>query len=140
MAEPYRVFIVLDREYGERISDLVHRGPVWIVDTSLNGAAAQKFWADYPNRDHLDGVTTFKFGEDSSPEDILLGELDTIDLHHGIHSANPPYTVIELIGTSISERLRSKLSQFGFDQFEATLHGFSALRPLPSDWSPDRWR
>ena len=94
-----------------------------------NHSAAQKFWADEPNRDHLDGVTTFKFGEDSSPQDILINELDTIDMHHGIYSANPPYTVLEAIGTSISERLRSKLSQFGFNQFETTPKGFRAVRP-----------
>jgi hypothetical protein len=140
MAEAYRVFVVLDRNYGERVSDLVQAGAVWVVDTPLNRSAAQKVWADEPNRDHLDGVTTFKFGEDSSPEDILINELDTIDEHHGIYSANPPYTVLEAIGTSISERPRSKLSQFGFNQFETTSKGFRAVRPLPSDYSPDRWR
>ncbi|MCU1299859.1 MAG: hypothetical protein JWQ87_143 [Candidatus Sulfotelmatobacter sp.] len=139
MAEAYRVFVVLDRNYGERVAVLAQTGPVWIVDTPLNRAAAQKLWADDPNHDHLDGVTTFKFAEDSSPEDILINELDTVDVHHGIYSANPPYTVIEAIGVSISEKLRSKLSQFGFNQFEATPQGFHAVRPLPSDWSPDRW-
>lgn len=138
MARAYRVFVVLDRNYGERVSDLTQAGPVWIVDTPLNRAAAQRFWADNPNSFDLDGVTTFKFGEDSSPEDVLIDEVDTIDLHHGVHSANPPYTVIEAIGASISEKLKSKLSQFGFNQFEITSQGFRAVRPMPSDWSPDR--
>jgi hypothetical protein len=140
LIDPYRVTVVLDREYGERLSQLIAQGPVWVVDTPTNRAVAQKIWSADPNRSHLDGITTFKTGSASSPEDALLCELDTIDLHHGVHSANPPYTVVEVIGTSISDRLRCELSQFGFDQFEATPQGFRAMRPLPSDRSPDRWR
>lgn len=135
MTEPHRVFVVLDREYGERLAELVKTGPVWILDTPENRSVAQQIWAARPNPGHLEGVTTFKFPHDSSSEDILINELDTIDLHHGSYSANPPYTVIEVIGTAISERVRASLAEFGFDQFEATPHGFRAIRPLPKDWS-----
>ncbi len=138
--DPYRVVVVLDPDYGERLSQLAGQAPVWIVDTPKNRAEAQKIWAAEPNRSHLDGVTTFKTNSDSSPEDVLIDELDTIDDHHGIHSANPPYTVVEVIGSSITDRLKSKFSQFGFNQFESTPQGFYAIRPLPRDWSPDRWR
>jgi hypothetical protein len=136
--DAYRVIIVLDREYGERLSQLA--APIWIVDTPQNRAAAEKRWAADSNRRHLDGVTTFKTMNDLTPEDVLIGELDPIDCHHGIYSANPPYTMVEVIGTSISDRLRRKLSQFGFNQFDSTPQGFYATRPLPSDWSPERWR
>jgi hypothetical protein len=138
--DPYRVVIVLDREYGERLSQLVGQAPVWIVDTPTNRAEAQKIWAADSNRSHLDGVTTFKTKGDSSSEEALIDELDTIDEHHGIYSANPPYTIVEVVGLNISDRLRNKFSQFGFDQFESTSQGFWAMRPLPSDYSPDRWR
>jgi hypothetical protein len=106
MADAYRVFVVVDREYGERLSELARTGPVWVVDTPNNRAAAQKIWAVDANRSHLNGVTTFKTGEDCSPEDTLINELDTIDLHHGTYSANPPYTVLEVIGAVMSEGLR----------------------------------
>jgi hypothetical protein len=138
--DPYRVVVVLDREYGERLSQLVGQAPVWIVDTQTNRAEAQKIWAADSNRSHLDGVTTFKAKSDSSSEEALINELDTIDEHHGIYSANPPYTVVEVIGLSISDKLKNKFSQFGFNQFESTPQGFCAKRPLPSDYSPDRWR
>jgi hypothetical protein len=133
MAEVYRVFVVLYREYGERLFELARAGPVWIVDTPSNRATAQKVWAVHPSRSHLDGVTTFKTGDDSSPEDTLINELDTIDLHHGTYSADPPYTVLEVIGAVLSERLKTELSQFGFDDFQATTEGFRAARPVPSD-------
>ena len=139
MGEAYRVFVVVDRNYGPHLAELAEIGPVWIVDTPANRTAAQQIWAAHPNRSHLEGVTTFKFPDGRSPEDILINELDTIDLHHGIYSANPPYTVIEVIGTKISDNVKSRFAEFGFDQFEPMPQGFRAIRPLPKDWSADRW-
>ena len=140
MTEPYRIFVVLDRNYGHRLDELACHGPVWIVDTPANRNVAQQIWTAAPNRDHLEGVTTFKFPADSSSEDILINELDTIDLHHGTYSANPPYTIIEVIGSDISDKAKEALAEFGFDHIEATPQGFRATRPLPKDYSPDRWR
>lgn len=131
MSGTYRVFIVLDKEYGERLSELNQAGPVWIVDTPRNRAAAQKIWEVAPNRSHLEGVTAFKINADDSPEDNLVNELDAIDLHHGIHSANPPYTVLEAVGVQINKRLETELSKFGFNQFQSTEAGFIAVRPVP---------
>jgi hypothetical protein len=140
MGEPYRVFVVVDRDYGGRLVELAQTGPVWIVDTPANRTVAEQIWAGDPNRSHLEGVTTFKFSEDGSSEDILINELDTIDIHHGTCSANPPYTVVEVTGTGLSDKIKGKFAEFGFDQFESTPQGFRAVRPLPKDWSPDRWR
>jgi hypothetical protein len=80
-------------------------------------------------------VPQIKAGDDSSPEDSLINELDTIDLHHGIHSADPPYTVLEVIGAEMIERVKAGLSEFGFNEFQTTEEGFRAVRPLPS--APD---
>jgi hypothetical protein len=133
MAEANRVFVVLDRDYDERLLELARSGPVWIVDTPQNRAVAQNHWAANPNRNHLEGVTTFKAGDDCSSEETLINELDTIDLHHGSYSADPPYTVLEVIGTPISERLKAELSHYGFNKFQPTGEGFRTLRTPPDD-------
>ena len=132
MTEPYRVFVVVDREYGARLTNLVQTGPVWIIDSPANHAAAQQIWAVNPNPSHLDGVTAFKLGEDSSSEDILIDELETIDLHHGTCSADHPYTVLEVIGTVISMRLKIDFSKLGFNDYQETSQGFRARRPTPT--------
>src|SRR5215471_2612830 len=98
MTGPYRVFVVVDRDYGTPLAELAESGPVWIVDTPANRSVAQQIWAAHPNRSHLQGVTTFKVPEGTSSEDILINELDAIDLHHGTYSASPPYTVLNVIG------------------------------------------
>jgi len=132
MADVYCVFVVLDPEYGERLLELAQAGPVWIADTPPNRATAQKVWAVHPSRSHLEGVTTFETGDGCSAEDILINNLDTIDLHHGTHSADPLYTVLEVIGAVLSERLKTELAQLGFEDFQATTEGFRATRPVPS--------
>jgi hypothetical protein len=128
--DPYSVFVVLDGEYGTRLSELIVKGLIWIVDTPTNRAAAEIFGTASPNRKQPDGVTLFKSKNIGFPETILLANLYTIDLHHNSYSADPPYTVLEVIGTSLSEKIKTDLSEFGFDEFFTTSEGFRAERPL----------
>ena len=73
---------------------------------------------------------------DSSPEDSLINELDTIDLHHGTYSTDPSFTVLEVIGAVMSERIKNGLSEFGFHEFQTTADRFRAVRPPPSAPAP----
>ena len=128
---PYSVTVILDRAYGERLLVLPVGTAVWIVDTPPNRAAVQRLWAERtPER--LGGVTTFKSREEASAEEMLLGKLDTIDLHHGPYSAQPPYTILEVIGAAITEPIKAAMSAFGFAEFQSTASGFRAVRPLPT--------
>ena len=103
------------------------------MDTPANRSVAEKSWAENRIGSHLEGLTTFKFGANNSPDDILIRKLYTIELHHGEYSANPLYTVLEVIGTPATARLKGELSRFGFNQFQDTAEGFCAIRPLPTD-------
>lgn len=127
----YSITVVLDRSYGDRLSDLPLGQPVWIVDTPVNRAAAQKLWSERHDETHLTGITTFK--SDLSAEESLIDEFDTIDLHHGSYSADPPYTVVDVIGARLTDSVRATLQDFGFDEFRLTSAGFRAIRPLPDD-------
>jgi hypothetical protein len=66
----------------------------------------------------------------SSAEDLLVSVLDAIDLHHGSYSAIPPYAIIEVLGASLSNSIKTELSQYGFDEFHPNSAGFCAVRPL----------
>jgi hypothetical protein len=127
---PYLVTIVLDRVYGPRLREALEEGPVWVVDSPVNREVAQKLWNEFPSRDHLNGITVFK-GAGAGSEEVLIGEFATIDLHHGIHSADPPYTVIRVIGCYLTSEIETTLSEYGFDSFERIDGGFEAVRPLP---------
>jgi hypothetical protein len=130
---PYRVCVVVDREFGERLAKLAVGLPVWIVSTSLNRAVAERLSKEDKEKSHLKGITVFNDQKASSPEDLLISQIQTIDLHHGSYSANPPYTVLDVIGTPLSAKIRAVLSEYGFGQFDDNPLGFCAVRPLPSD-------
>jgi hypothetical protein len=136
MAIPYKVYIVVDRAFGEKLAGLENGVPVWIVDTPTNKIVAQRLWKERPQDSHLTGITTFVIPEMSSPEENLLGELATIDLHHGLYSAKPPYTVIEIFGAQLTEKIKGELSEYGFNEFRDTPTGFTADRPEPSEGPP----
>jgi hypothetical protein len=125
---PYKVYVVVDRQFGERLTELERGIPVWIVDTPANKSVAQRLWSECPGGSHLTGITTFVDLKTSSPEDMFLGMVDTIDLHHGSYSTVSPYTVVEVLGTSLTARVEQELSLYGFDEFRANPEGFSASR------------
>jgi hypothetical protein len=101
---------------------------VWIVDTPTNKPVAQRFWNEHPDEDHLTGIATFNDLNSLSPEEMLQGHLDTIELHHGFHSADPPYTVVEVFGTQLTANAKNVLSEYGFNTFHITSTGFMASR------------
>jgi hypothetical protein len=121
---PCKITVVLDRTYGKRLLNTPAVTRVWIVDTPVNRVAVQLMRTERPLQD----VTTFKFRDEESAEETLLAELDTIDLHHGSYSPKPAYTVLEVVGTAITERIVAGLSTFGFKEFRPTSSGFSADR------------
>jgi hypothetical protein len=132
VADPYKVLVVVDRDFGERLTALESGVPVWIVDTPPNASVAQRLWKKRNQENHLTGITTFRDSVSSSPEDLLISELDTIDLHHGSYSSDPPYTILEVLGVPLSERIKAELSEYGFNEFHPTASGFSAARPTPT--------
>jgi hypothetical protein len=132
MAEvPYKVYVIVDRDFGEKIIRLDQGAPVWIVDTTTNKPVVQRFWNEHPDKGHLAGITTFDDVRTSSPEDMLLSHLNTIELHHGSYSADPPFTMIEVFGTELTDKAKSRLSEYGFNEFQVIPGGFKAIRPKP---------
>ena len=80
---PYTISVVLNREYGAELRELLDDGPVRAIDSPANREVAQAFWTEFPSRDHLDGLTIFKARDDNPSEQTLIAQLDTIDMHHG---------------------------------------------------------
>ena len=65
-----------------------------------------------------------------APEDFFLAELDMIDLHHGPHSTNTPYTEFEVVGCPLTTLIREALTQLGFTDFDYRQSGFIAKRTV----------
>jgi hypothetical protein len=124
----YKVIVILVPNFGERLSALPAGVPVWIVDTPTNTPVAHRLGKERPNENHLTGITTFRIDPKDSPEQNLLDELSTIDLHHGPLSADPPYMQIQVVGTGLTDAVRQALADYGFDEFKEIAEGFEAAR------------
>jgi hypothetical protein len=106
----------------------------WPVrDSPVNGAAAEKAWEEHPEPSHLRGITIFTCSESIPADRTLLGQLDTIDLHHGVYSADPPYSELQVVGVSLTAAIRSALEALGFTDFHNIEAGFLATQPSKND-------
>ena len=125
--KPYRVHIVLDRLFGDRLMELPIGEPVWVVNSPANAPIVRRIWNERPKQNHLVGVTIFNSAAES-PEAILVSELDTIDLHHGEHSANPPYSAAFVYGVNWTPAVAKAFAEVGFKKLNETSDGFIAER------------
>jgi len=127
----YRVRVVLDPDFGERLAELPDHEPVWVVNSAANTPTAKRLQAERGGA-HLYGVTTFTPYTDGSPERHLLAMLDTVDLHHGEYSADPPYSEVKVYGVGLSQAVERVFRDLGFTLFHATPDGFVAARTTAS--------
>jgi len=84
----YCVAIVAHPDF-EPLSPLAERVHVWLAGTSANRARAEAYWRTNPQKSLEQGVTTFEVRSSDSPEEIVLGALGAVDLHHGQQSHAP---------------------------------------------------
>lgn len=127
--------LIVDPEFGARIRGVAAKvRHTWVVATPTNVAVAEQIWSASSNPPGLNkegGVTTFfQYGADR--ESWCEAILDSVDEHHNSHSCTPGYSVLEVYGISLTERLRPVFIEFGFSIFKATDYGFFARKHQPT--------
>ena len=122
----YVVGLAVDPEFRD-LASVARRMPLWVVDTPFNRPLAESHWRDHHNHTHLDGVTLFTVVAGDLPEEWCANVLRDIDLHHGQHSHNPPYSAVEVFGVKLTDRLRNAFAEFGFTTFDERGDGFRAI-------------
>jgi hypothetical protein len=129
-AKPCSVRVIVDPAYGERLRNLPADEPRWAVDSDINHPVIRALWREHAGMSGIDGVASFRHNPDAAPEDWLISMLRTIDLHHGEYSHNPPYSLLDVIGTPWSHRIQEELDELRFLEHEATAEGFVARRDV----------
>jgi len=104
-----RVAIVFDTEFGDRLSGLVMRTPVWIIESATNRPAVSEAWNRSTEWPHI-SVTVFR-------------PLD--DLQHLLSQVGHPQRV-DVIGLPLSDDTRDALRAAGFMKISETAEGFRA--------------
>jgi hypothetical protein len=121
---PYTVHIVVDSEYGSRIRDLPADEPSWIIDSDVNRPVVEALWQERKQQDYLVGITIFQGAASDSQEGCFIAELESIELHHGSQSHDPPYSVLDVIGIHWTERIKEAVAKYGFESHTSTKNGF----------------
>src|SRR5689334_20897244 len=123
----YVAGIVVDPRFGERLTQLAARLPVWIADTPTNREAAERYWQreQVPSGHAEPGaVTTFGVDPLLTPEEWCESILPDVDFHHGPYSHDPPCDAIEVVGARVTDALQRGLSALGFTAIELMDGGF----------------
>ena len=104
-----RVAIVFDAEFGDRLSELAMRTPVWIVESAANRPAVSEAWNRATEWPHI-SVTVFR---------------PTDDLKHLLSQIGDPQRV-DVIGLPLSDEAREAMHAAGFTKINETSEGFRA--------------
>lgn len=128
MAGKHRVAVVVDPDYGERVTTLSKDRHVWIVRSPVNDAVVEVVRAGSEEHSLDSGITTFAAGD--SPEESILSILGVVEEHHGEHSHDPPLGAIEIIGVEVTPAIRDELAAYGFDRVEPADEGVVAQRAV----------
>ena len=115
----HTIAVVVDRQFGDRITSLASRVPAWIGTSPTNRPVIEMLWANHPEYN----LTCINAGEEDSGEELLLSMLDTIDEHH------PSWIAMEVYGTPLTSEIASAFAEFGATSFEELPEGFIARRP-----------
>lgn len=124
----YSVAIVVDREFGDRLPGLAARVHVWACASPHNRRFAETYWSEARKASAERGITMFDVADSDSAEDILLGVLSNVDLHHGNLSHTPAWDGLEVYGVSATPTIRQALAEHGVAEFVATPEGFRCSR------------
>jgi hypothetical protein len=124
--KPNTVHIVVDLSFGHRLAELPADEPVWIVGSPANTPEVLRLWSERP-RPQFSGITKFDLHAESS-EGILLNELNMINLHHGEHSADPPWSVAVVYGVGPTPAIAKAFAEIGFTKLTSERDGFIAQR------------
>jgi hypothetical protein len=122
------VLVVLDPQYGEKLTEVWPGRPVWIAMSLSNEPVVRSLWKGALNKDVGDTLTGFPTSQDVGPDISFLRQLDNIELHHGRHSTSDPYRLIEVVGCPLTAEVRAALNKFGFIEFNEQSSGFVASR------------
>lgn len=122
----YRVALVVDPEFGERIVTLSRRLHVWVVASPTNLRFVERCVLD--DGQHEQGVTTFTVRAGASPTEIAIGQLWSIDLHHGEYSHSPPLNEIEIYGAQPTPELLAALEEFDLNSIVLAADHFIATQ------------
>ncbi len=118
------LILVLNPNFDSSLEEISQRAPVWIVESQSNRKACERLWKLKPRADHreIGAITSFRSARPEDPVETLIAILPQLETHHGGVEQDelvfPGRFVLEVIGTSVTEPVKSALRDFRFTSFD----------------------
>ena len=129
----YSIALVVDRAFGERLVELASRLHVWVCSSAENDRAAEVIRAANSKYSPDSGVTVLTARDEEQAEELIIGALLDVDLHHGTDSHPPAWTTLEVFGSAPTPEVEEALHRYGVTRIERTESGFMARRPSANE-------
>ena len=130
--QSYKVGLVVDRDFGDRIPELARSFHVWVVESPSNTPVISRFWETECLELGADplgpGITSFKASEGEAAQEMCARIAGEIDEHHGELAHDPPWLEIAVYGATLDNRLREVFKELGATRFASTREGFICRR------------
>jgi len=126
----YRIVLVVDEHFGQRLLKLARTAYVWIVQSTDNDLWAKNAWESCPDSEDplLHGVSSFGRQQNESTESLIVRVLDMIDEHHGEFAHDPEWSEIDVVGGELTTAIMEAARTYGVTECNATQVGFQLMR------------
>src|SRR5437867_8966550 len=98
--EKYAVAVVLDPDAGENIRVLAERFDLWVMPSPANSNIVRQM--SESGQAASGKLTIWSRSFLPTSESDWQGVIDTVELHHGQYSHNPPVSAIEVFGANLT--------------------------------------
>lgn len=117
------VALVLNPNFGDQLSDLSKKMPIWIISTPANDEAVKLARQNFNQIE----ITTLYLRPNEMPSDLLARAIYDIEEHHGATSKTNPYITLQVYGSmeKLSQQIAAELK---FEVITFTADGFIAKK------------
>jgi hypothetical protein len=122
----FRVLLILDPSYGDKLRSLSADFPVWIVNSPENDRVVNELRANSAYKSVQ--VTTFPLKEGECRSRACERIIESLDQHYNEYAEDGAYLELEVIGVALDEVSVLPFSAVGFTRFCQTNAGFIAYK------------
>jgi hypothetical protein len=117
------VVVVVDPAFGERLWKIAARRDLWTVDSDVNRAVVKEL---RETRESARGWSSLSIWSPGLKD--WTAQLDTLELHHGEYSSDPPLDALSVYGATLTPEVAAALREHGYGDLGPTALGFVAFR------------
>jgi hypothetical protein len=131
MVPVYKIAIVCDPHFGDRLISLAQEMPVWVCESKDNDVIVSKYCTAHPEKTIERGIIRFRpplmWSHEENFEDLLY----SVDIHHGEYSHSPPWSELWIYGLEYTPLIDKVVAAYSPKRIEQCNDHFKVIRCVP---------